>query len=146
MSSDNEFRTSEQEVLKLLEECVELRRTLKSISAQLGRMENRVKRAFPDVAAHLRMRKADSPDSAKASITTEQALAEFERVVGLVTSGKIEEAEKILEVKSASDLFVIAKELGVSFSKSKPSVKSLREAVFGKVRESVLLTRHHRRT
>jgi len=146
VSDDTEFRTPEQEVLKLLEECVELRRTLKTISAQLGRMENRMKRAFPDVAEHAVKRKTDSTHSAKATITAEQALAEFEMVVGLVTSGKNKEAEKILEAKSASDLFVIAKELGVSFPKSKPSINSLREAIFGKVRESVLLTRHHPRT
>jgi hypothetical protein len=35
VSIDPEFRTPEQEVLKLLEECAELRRTLKTISAQL---------------------------------------------------------------------------------------------------------------
>jgi hypothetical protein len=54
VSIDPEFRTPEQEVLKLLEECAELRRTLKTISAQLGRMENRMKRAFPTVAAQAR--------------------------------------------------------------------------------------------
>jgi hypothetical protein len=36
LSSDPEFCTTEQEVLKLLEECAELRRTLKTIGAQVG--------------------------------------------------------------------------------------------------------------
>lgn len=145
MSSDLEFRTPEQEVLKLLEECAELRRTLKAISAQVGRMESRVKRAFPAAAAQARERKVRISRSGEATITPTQALAEFDRVVGLAASGANEEAERILEAKSAPDLLVIAKELGVTFSKSKPSIKAMRDAIFGKVRESVLLSRHTRR-
>jgi hypothetical protein len=75
VSIDPEFRTPEQEVLKLLEECAELRRTLKTISAQLGRMENRMKRAFPTVAAQARERKVGGTHLSKATITPEQALA-----------------------------------------------------------------------
>jgi hypothetical protein len=67
-------------------------------------------------------------------------------MVGLAASGVNEEAERILEGKSAPDLFLIAKELGVTFPKSKPSIRSIREAIFGKVRESLLLTRHSPRT
>jgi hypothetical protein len=61
--------------LKLLEECAELRRTLQTISAQVGRMENRLKRAFPAAATRARERKSGSKHSNKASITPEQALA-----------------------------------------------------------------------
>jgi len=148
MSRDIEFRTPEQEVLKLLTECAELRQTLKTISAQLGRMENRVKRAFPAIAARktARERKVGGTRSTEASITAEQAIGEFDRIVELAASGSNEEAERILQDKSAPDLRVIAKELGVSFPKSKPSVKALRDAIFGKVRESVSLTRHNKRT
>jgi hypothetical protein len=142
---DSEFRTAEQEVFKLLEECAELRRTLKAISAQIGRMESRVKRAFPAVAAQVRVRKASAANSGNANLTPEQALAEFDRVVGLAASGANEEAERILEAKSAPDLLVIAKELGVTFPKSKPSIRKMREAIFGKVRESMLLSRHNPR-
>ena len=144
MSNESGFRTPEQEVLKLLEECAELRRTLKTISAQIGRMENRVKRAFPAAAAQMRERRVGS-QSSKTTITPEQALAEFEKVVGLAASGANEEAERALEAKSAPDLLVIAKELGLTFPKSKPSIRKMREAIFGKVRESVLLSRHHHR-
>jgi hypothetical protein len=146
VSGDTEFRTPEQEVSKLLEECAELRRTLKTISAQLSRIENRVKRAFPAVAERARKRVIDGTKSVSASITPEQALAEFDRVVGLAASGATDEAQRVLEAKSAPDLFLMAKELGISFPKSKPSIRTMREAIFGKVRESVLLTRHSTRT
>jgi hypothetical protein len=145
VSGDSEFRTPEQEVFKLLDECAELRMTLKTISAQIGRMENRVKRAFPTAAAQARSQKVGSTRSTKTTITPEEALAEFDRVVGLAASGDNKEAERILEGKSAPDLRVIAKELGVTFSKSKPSIKAMREAIFGKIRESILLARHNTR-
>jgi hypothetical protein len=57
-----------------------------------------------------------------------------------------DDAVRILEGKSAADLQVMAKELGISFSKSRPSIRKMREAIVGKVRESVLLSRHHRRS
>jgi hypothetical protein len=145
VSSETEFRTPEQEVLKLLEECAELRRTLKTISGQVGRIENRVKHAFPAVANQARERKVSGTHSSKTSITPQQALVEFDRVVKLAASGANEEAERILEAKSAPDLLLIAKELGVSFPKSKPSIRTMREAIFGKVRESILLNRHNTR-
>ena len=145
MSSDTGFRTPEQEVLRLLEECAELRRTLKTISAQIGRMENRVKRAFPAVAEQIRERRAGFRSN-RGTITPERALAEFDKVVGLAAAGANEEAERFLESKSGPDLLVIAKEVGITFPKSRPSIKAMREAIFGKVRESVLLSRHNTRT
>jgi hypothetical protein len=146
VSDASEFRTPEQEVFRLLEECAELRTMLKTISAQIGRMEKRVKNAFPTVAAQARSQKIGSTTTSKATITSEQALAEFDRVVGLAASGANEEAERILASKPAADLLLIAKELGVSFPKSKPSIKGMREAIFGRVRESVLLNRQNPRT
>ncbi len=70
MSGDTEFRSPEQEVLRLLDECAELRRTLKSISAQVGRMEIRVKRAFPVAAELARDRTAKGAQSSTASISS----------------------------------------------------------------------------
>jgi hypothetical protein len=141
VTSDTEFRSGEQEVLKLLEECAELRRTLKVISAQVGRMENRVKRAFPAVTEKLQERQKRSLDK-DSLVSPEEALAEFDGIVSLASSGQTEQAEQALRHKSASELRAMAKELGITFPKSKPSVNAMREAIFGKVRESILLTRH----
>jgi hypothetical protein len=90
--------------------------------------------------------------AAKTSAVQKTLEAEFAVVDGMSSQAykdrtlNRDKLQKTLEAKSASDLLVIAKELGVPFSKSKPSIKSLREAIFGKVRESLLLTRHHPRT
>jgi hypothetical protein len=145
VSSGSEFRDSEQEVIKLLEECAEMRRTLKSISGQLGRIESRVKHAFPAATQKVQERKRARSDVAANTLSSEGALAEFDKLVALVTSGASQDAERIVDSRSSADLLAIAKELGVSFSNSRPSVKDLKAAVFGKVRESVLLSRHNTR-
>lgn len=144
MTRETEFRSADEEVQKLLEECGELRRTLKTISSQLSRIENRVKGAFPVAAKQMNDRRvAESKKSS--SLTSEQALAEFDHIVMLASSGATSEAENYLERRPSHDLFVIAKEVGVSFSSNKPSVRAMREAILGKVRESMLLAHHNRR-
>lgn len=145
VSGNPEFRTPEQEVLKFLDECAELRQTLKTISAQLSRMEMRMKLAFPGVMEQLQERKAGMKRSSAASITPEEALSEFDRIVRMAASGASQEAQRTIEKMSTPDLLFLAKELGVSFRKSKPSVKATREAIFGKVRESILLSQHNPR-
>lgn len=145
MSGESEFRTPEQEVLKLLEECGELKRTLKSVSAQLSRIENRIKAAFPAVAKRVSERHSAQLRQKASSLSSEQALTEFDGLVKLASSGATLEAERQLERHSSLDLFTIAKELGVSFPSNKPSIKSMRHAILGKVRESILLSRHSRR-
>jgi hypothetical protein len=142
VSGDFDFRTPEQEVLKLLDECAEIRRTLKSIGAQVGRMEVRVKRAFPEVVQKAKERAAKNAQSNTGSMSSGEALAEFDRIVALASKGEPDEAERALEVRSTTDLLTIAREVGVPFSKSKPSAKRIREGIIGKVRESILLTRH----
>lgn len=144
VNRETEFRSSEEEVVRLLEECSEIRRTLRDINSQLTRIESRVKRAFPTSAA--RMERHDRSNfSQQAAPSREEVLSEFDNMVRLVASGARQEAERIVERKSSSELLAVSRELGVSFPRSKPSIKAMRDAIFGKVRESVLLSRHSKR-
>ena len=147
MTSAAGFRTSEEEIEMLLDECQRIRTTLKEISGQISRMENRVKRAFPDVAAkvserqHNRNRISKKGES-KPSLSPEQALTEFDNVVRIARVDPTR-AEIYLLHKAPSDLVAIAQELGISFGKSKPSSKAVLEALYGKIRESILLSKHN---
>lgn len=145
MTEETGFRSTDQEVLKLLEECGELKRTLKTISAQLARIENRIKASFPTAAKQSESRRIASKQQKTSTLTSQEALAEFDHVVKLASSGATLEAESYLERRSAPDLLMIAKEVGVSFPSNKPSIRSMREAILGKVRESMLLSRHSSR-
>lgn len=140
------FRTTDEEIEKLLEECQKLRSTLKEISSQVSRMENRVKRAFPapagKVAERQRLKSSRAPDPSGSSLTSEQALAEFDKAVQLASCDP-QTAESFLLEKRPDDLVAIARELGIAFGKSKPSMRAVKDAVVGRVRESLLLSRHH---
>ncbi|WP_142248918.1 hypothetical protein [Bradyrhizobium sp. UNPF46] len=145
MTSEAPFRTPDEEVQKLLEECGELRRALKTISSQLARIENRVKAAFPSVAARVKEQHATRSAQKKSTLSADQALAEFDNIVRLASSGATSEAEVYLARRSSADLLAIAKEVGVTFPSNKPSVRAMLDAILGKVRESLLLSRHSRR-
>ena len=142
---ESEFRGKEEEVRRLLEELGELRRTIKTISAQLGRLENRVKVNFPIVAKQIDERRREISQQSFSALTSEQAQEEFDNIVQMARSGAASEAESYLERRPGPDLLAIAKEVGVSFKTSKPSIKAMREAILGKVRESILLSHHNRR-
>jgi hypothetical protein len=137
-----EFRTLEEEVIKLLEECGELKHALKTISGQLSRMEKRAKVAFPSAAKIVDSRRASARKKTVSSLSSDEAMKRFQGIVDLASRGETAEAERLLEKQGAADLYVIAKEVGASFTSNKPSVRAMREAIFGKVRESILLTRH----
>lgn len=145
MTNETQFRTPDEEVQKLLEECVELKRTLKTISSQLSRIENRVKATFPAAAKTVKERRAANLSQKESSLSPEQALVEFDSIVRLASSGATSDAEAYVARKSSADLLAIAKEVGVTFTSNKPSVRALHDAILGKVRESLLLSRHSRR-
>ena len=142
---ETEFRNKEEEVVRLLEEFSELKRMLKTISSQLTRLETRIKVNFPAATKQVENRRAAFSKQTTSTLTSERAQQEFESIVQIARSGTAAEAENYLERHAGPDLLVIAKEVGVSFKTSKPSIKAMREAILGKVRESILLSHHNRR-
>ena len=146
MTIEPEFRNKDEEVLKLLDDCQELKQALKTISSQLGRIEARVKHAFPSVAATIKERTLKRSHTNAPTLRRDQALAEFDKIVSLAATGAEADAEKLVATKAFPDLQLIASELGVTFPQSKPSFKKLQLAILGKVKESLLLSRHTRRT
>lgn len=108
--------TQAVEVQKLLEECADLKRTLKTISSQLARIETRVKAAFPAVAKKVKDRQIANASQKESSLSSEQALAEFDNIVNLASSGATSDAEAYVVRKSSADLLAIAKEVGVTFA------------------------------
>lgn len=145
MTNETPFRTPDEEVQKLLEECADLKRTLKTINSQLSRIENRVKAAFPAVATRIKEQKTARSAQTKSTLSSDQALAKFDDIVRLASSGATSEAETNLARHSSSDLLAIAREVGVTFASNKPSVRAMIDAILGKVRESLLLSRHSHR-
>jgi hypothetical protein len=146
MTNQPGFRTSQEEVVKLLEECSELRGALRTISAQLARIESRVKRAFPKEAdvVDSRQRKlmGKSNNDQGSALTPQEALAEFDQAIRIAESGPSHEVDVFLQNKSPSELLTIAREVGLSFKSSKPSARVLIDALKGRLRESLMLSKH----
>lgn len=142
-----EFRNPEQEVEKLVEECQIIREALKEISLRVARIENRAKRAFPAAASRVASTDAANRGAAvtHSPLTPEQALIEFDEAVKLATT-RPSDAERFLRNKTSGDLIAIARELGISFSRSKPSRREVQDALYSRIRESISLTRHTLRT
>jgi hypothetical protein len=140
------FKTPDEEVEQLLEECQKLRGTLAEISSQVARMEKRVKRAFPEpakrVSDRLRAQSARHSDQSGPSLTHDEALAQFDMAVQLAGKDPAG-AERFLAEKRLADLTVIAREVGISFGQSKPSFKAIKDALYGRIRESLLLSKHN---
>jgi hypothetical protein len=137
------FRTETEEVVKLLDEYRELKSLLREISGRLSRIEIRLKKVFPLSAARSdeKARHTRKGSDAGPMLTPQQAEEVFDEAVRLARNNP-EEAEAFLSNKHSSELLAVAKELGISFSKSKPSPRATREAIYGKIRESLLLSHH----
>jgi hypothetical protein len=140
------LKTPDQEVEQLLEECQRLRATLAEISGQVARMEKRVKRAFPEpanrVSERLRLQSGKHSDASASSLSHEEALVEFDKAVQIAAADP-SRAERFLLEKPSADLLAIAREVGISFGKSKPSVRAIKDALYGRIRESLLLSKHN---
>jgi hypothetical protein len=141
MSSDNFFRTPEEELARLNTELSEIRDVMRDLSARLSQIERHVKRAF-GVTGTTRATpspKPKEPGPDNPSISPEEALDLFRELTDLSRSAGGRAVEDRLEGMSIADLKVMAHELGVSFP-SKPTRKSLHVGIRGRISESVMLS------
>lgn len=139
-----ESKKVDPQIEHLLNELYELRVTLREITQKLSRVEGVVKRAFPGAIA---LREAAVKND-KGSIDDpptfdrEQALAYFDEVRDVVAKSDAEGGIGKLVELSIANLSFLAKELGVSVGKKKPSRRNLTNEILGRVRQSLLLRQH----
>jgi hypothetical protein len=141
MSSDNVFRSREEELARLNTELAELRTILREANGRLGQIERHVKRAFgvqegPKSAPSPKPKNTAMEDP---SISSEEALDLFRELTDLSREQGSTAVEERLGRMSVPDLKLMCHELGVSFS-SKPSRKNLHAGIRGRISESVMLS------
>jgi len=142
MSSENFFRTREEELARLNTELGDVKELMRDISSRVSQIERHVKRAFAvpeSTKPALAKPKGVGPD--RPSISPEQALEFFRELTDLSRENGSAAIEERLEGMSIADLKLMAHELGVSFS-SKPTRRSLHAGIRGRVSESVMLSRN----
>jgi hypothetical protein len=147
MDDKRPFPSTEAEVGRLLDELTSTKQVLREISDRVGRMEKRVKRAFPAVSAQRdRVRKeAENRRTNQPPFSAEQAYRLFDEIVLSMKADQADLALKKLDGISSDNLELVAKELGISVG-TKPNRGKLERMIAGRARESVMLTRHIART
>jgi len=142
---DNLFNTPTDEVNRLITELSETREALRDVSSRLNRIETRLKRAFPHAFAN-RPAKERSENPRKEigvpTLTSETAQKLYEEIIEQARKSGVEDVRDRLSALSLPDLSFLRHELGASLGKRKPSAKTLIEIILGRVRESVMLSRH----
>jgi hypothetical protein len=143
MNDDAVFRTPSEELQKLLGELARISADLREISMRVSQIDRHVRRAFkvPKMApnADRAMRRPGSRPAP--TLSRDAALALFEELTHLARGQGLGAAEGRLETLGLPDLKLLAHELGISFQ-SKPSRKTLRSRVIGRVNESIMLSRN----
>jgi hypothetical protein len=137
------FNTPEEEARKLAEEIKGLREVLNDLSRTLSKIENRFQRAFPSLPLRpVRIKKGVSSVREQPTLTPEKALQLYDELVQQAKAGDTKTIKERLASISIADLSLLRQELGISLGKKKPSRKALIEAVWGRINESLMLSKH----
>lgn len=142
------FNTPVEEVSRLVRELGETKEAVRELSGRLAHIETRLRRVFPEAFAKLpRERKKSKDDRIEepATLTTDTAMALYEQLVEDARNNRFEEVRQKLSSLSVADLSFLRRELGASLGKRKPSLKVLTEVIIGRIRESVMLSKHTNR-
>jgi hypothetical protein len=135
----------QEDVEALAHEMRDLKEVLREVSGKLGRIEKRLRTFFPDSFPD-KSQKEKTPDLRESapSITPQQALDFYSELVALARSGKEQEVEARTAKLALADLALLVRELGAPLGK-KPSRIGLTRSLMGRLKESVLLSRHTNR-
>lgn len=135
------FRSPEEEARELAKELRELKELLRGISGKIAQIEARARRAFPTTFAKMaRPSSGGQKPTDPPTISPQEALRLYDDLVQLAKGGNKNEAQDRLQEMMLPDLALLARELGVSLGKSKPSRKTLVNGVLGRISESMMLS------
>lgn len=140
MSDD--FATPPEELKRVAEEISRLREQIQSASAVLGRIEKRLKLAFPNYPQNKKAQpKSPAGERAVSNKSRDELLQLFENVLEATKlhgdAGYAAEIAKIAD----EDVTALAFEVGISGSK-RISTKKAREGIRKRIQESLLLSSH----
>jgi len=144
MSDQDLFNSPNDEVKRLVDELRETKEALRDVSRMLANIESRIRRSFPSLfprpLAKKRVRMEYASD--QPTMTPEQATKLYEELVGQAKKDEYQTLHERLVALTLPDLNLLRRELGASIGTKKPSRRVLEEAILGRIRQSVLLTKH----
>ncbi|MCU0542422.1 MAG: hypothetical protein MUE44_09545 [Oscillatoriaceae cyanobacterium Prado104] len=139
---NQEMLTDGEESVQLIDEIGELKEILREVSKKLTRIETRVKREA--IAAASKSVESPSAVSAKKAVdlSAEEVLQIYEDLRLKAKSGDEEYVRKKLLSMSATDLNLMCCELGMPPSSKNPSRRKMFELIIGRIKQSLMLSRH----
>jgi hypothetical protein len=141
------FSTPTDEVNRLVSELRETKEALRDLSSRLGRIETRLKRVFPSAFPKKEpvAKKRGPAIQEPPTLTAEQAMTLYQELVDLARKDQLAEVRSRLSSMNLPDLSLLRTELGAPLGKKKPSAKALTDAILGRIKESVMLSKHTNR-
>jgi hypothetical protein len=135
----------DEETVQLVNEISELKEILREVSQKLTRIETKVKRGLISAAS----KTLELPNSQvavdinkSASLSAEQILQIYEELRLKAKNGKEQEVREKLLTMSATDLNLMCCELGMPPSSKNPSRRKMFELIIGRIKQSLMLSRH----
>lgn len=136
---------ADDETSELVDEISDLKEILREVSKKLTRIENKVRRGA--ISATLKVSEPtvsqlDETTDKPANLSADQVIQIYEQLRLKAKNGNEEEVRKKLSSMSATDLSLICLELGVPPSAKNPSRKKMIEVIIGRIKQSLMLSRH----
>ena len=136
---------AEDESSQLVDEISELKEILREVSKKLTRIEAKVKRGGFSATPKLSESTVSQPDETHekpAGLSAEQVIQIYEQLRLKAKNGNEEEVRKKLLSMTATDLSLICLELGMPPTAKNPSRKKMIEVILGRIKQSLMLSRH----
>jgi hypothetical protein len=141
------YKIPEREDVEILaREIRDLKEVLRELSGKLGRIEKRLRVFFPAAfpKSKPRANKGQSLQSSPPTMTSEQVLGFYNELIDLVRADRRSQVEDNLARLALGDLALLVRELGAPTGNN-PSRSGLTKSVMGRLKQSIMLSRHSSR-
>jgi hypothetical protein len=135
----------DEETVHLVDEIGELKEILREVSRKLTRIETKVKRGVTSATSktsEFQHSPATADVQRPADLSPENILQVYEELRLKAKNGKEQEVREKLLAMSATDLNLMCCELGMPPSSKNPSRRKMFELIIGRIKQSLMLSRH----
>lgn len=139
---NQEMLADGEETVQLVDEIGELKEILREVSKKLTRIEARVKREALSAASKTAESSSAAGVKKAVDLSAEEVLQVYEDLRLKAKSGDEEYVRKKLSSMSATDLNLMCCELGMPPSSKNPSRRKMFELIIGRIKQSLMLSRH----
>ncbi|MGB3264291.1 MAG: hypothetical protein WBA89_10035 [Microcoleus sp.] len=133
---------ADEETRGLVDEIGELKEILREVSKKLTRIEAQVKRGVLSAASKHSQLSTVADVNKPASLSAGNVLEVYEELRLQAKNGRELEVRQKLSAMSATDLNLMCCELGMPPSSKNPSRKKMFELIIGRIKQSLMLSRH----